>query len=79
MSILFVFLLCAIYYVAGTVFDIVLELTMVHFGFEAYTGIGHVIVVLAWPILFIWLIFALFVGFIRGTIAAIIIWRKRNK
>lgn len=73
-----IFLCTAAYLVAGVIVDIILELTMIHFGLgTGFTDTGRIIVYLVWPVLFVLFVGSIFFGTINTIVKMIL--NKRNK
>lgn len=73
-----IFLCAAAYLIAGVIVDIILELTMIHFGLgSGFSDGGRIIVYLVWPVLLVMFLGSVFFGTLNTLVKMIL--NKRDK
>lgn len=70
----FLVILCiAAYLVAGVIVDLILELTMIHYGLgTGFSDFGRILVYLVWPVLFVLFVGSIFFGAINTLVKMIL-------
>ena len=70
----FLVILCiAAYLVAGVIVDLILELTLIHYGLgRGFSDFGRILVYLVWPVLFVLFVGSIFFGAINTLVKMIL-------